>query len=222
MITGANRGIGYEIAKGLAALGHIRVLVAARHEPDAEAAAKRIGRSAVGVELTLNSTDRTRMQAQAIQQVLGPVDILVNNAGVMLPGDAMQTSLDNLNQSLATHTIGPFTLSQIFAEGMQARQWGRIVNLSSGWGCFYEGLEGPAAYSISKAALNAVTVCFARALGPCIKVNAACPGWVRTRMGGEEAPRSAEEGAQTPIWLATLDDEGPTGKLFRDKREIDW
>jgi NAD(P)-dependent dehydrogenase (short-subunit alcohol dehydrogenase family) len=105
---------------------------------------------------------------------------------------------------------------------MKSRGWGRIVNLSSGWGSFDEGLAGPAAYSISKAALNAVTVSFARTLGPRVKINAACPGWVRTRMGGKAATRSPEQGADTPIWLASLPDDGPTGGFFRDRRSIDW
>jgi NAD(P)-dependent dehydrogenase (short-subunit alcohol dehydrogenase family) len=105
---------------------------------------------------------------------------------------------------------------------MKERGWGRIVNLSSGWGAFAEGLEGPTAYSVSKAALNALTVSAAQALGTQVKVNAACPGWVRTRMGGAAAPRSVAEGADTPIWLATLPDDGPTGGFFRDRRRIEW
>jgi NAD(P)-dependent dehydrogenase (short-subunit alcohol dehydrogenase family) len=113
-------------------------------------------------------------------------------------------------------------LIQVFGPAMKARGWGRIVNVSSGWGSFDEGLAGPAAYSISKATLNAVTFTFAPVLGPTVKINAVCPGWVRTRMGGQSATRSPEQGADTPIWLATLPDDGPTGGFFRDRQSIGW
>ena len=96
------------------------------------------------------------------------------------------------------------------------------MNLSAGWGSFSEGMGGPPAYAVSKAALNALTVAMARSLGPRIKVNAVCPGWVQTRMGGAGAPRTPDEGADTPIWLATIPDDGPTGQLFRDRRPIPW
>jgi NAD(P)-dependent dehydrogenase (short-subunit alcohol dehydrogenase family) len=105
---------------------------------------------------------------------------------------------------------------------MIARGYGRIVNLSSGYGSFAEGLEGPAAYSLSKAALNALTVRLAREARGDVKVNAACPGWVRTRMGGDTAPRAVEEGANTIVWLATLPADGPSGGFFRDRRAISW
>ena len=105
---------------------------------------------------------------------------------------------------------------------MKKRGWGRIVNVSSGWGAFDQGVNGPAAYAISKAALNAVTVSFAPVLGLDVKINAACPGWVRTRMGGQMAHRTPEQGADTPVWLATLPDDGPTGGFFRDRHLIDW
>ena len=105
---------------------------------------------------------------------------------------------------------------------MKNKGWGRIVNVSSGFGSFEQGLNGPCAYSVSKAALNAVTLSFVPVLGKQVKINAACPGWVRTRMGGQMAPLSVEKGAQTPIWLATLPDDGPTGGFYHDRHLIDW
>ena len=105
---------------------------------------------------------------------------------------------------------------------MKARGWGRIVNVSSGWGQFSEGMTGPAAYAISKATLNAITLSAAAELGPEVKVNAACPGVVRTRMGGPHAEKSPEEGADTPVWLATLPDDGPTGGLYRNRELVAW
>ncbi|MGL5096272.1 MAG: SDR family NAD(P)-dependent oxidoreductase, partial [Planctomycetia bacterium] len=99
---------------------------------------------------------------------------------------------------------------------------GRIVNVSSGWGSFAEGLEGPGFYGVTKAALNALTVRLAAESPPAVKVNAMCPGWVRTRMGGDDADRTPDQGADTAIWLATLPDAGPTGRFFRDRHPIDW
>jgi NAD(P)-dependent dehydrogenase (short-subunit alcohol dehydrogenase family) len=105
---------------------------------------------------------------------------------------------------------------------MIERGYGRVVNVSSGAGSFAEGLEGPPAYAVSKAALNALTVRLATETRGDVKVNAACPGWVRTRMGGSGAPRSVEEGADTIVWLATLGPDGPTGGFFRDRQPIEW
>lgn len=105
---------------------------------------------------------------------------------------------------------------------MIANGYGRIVNVSSGWGSFAQGLGGPGAYGVTKAALNALTVRLAEELPPTIKVNAMCSGWVQTRMGGPGATRSPEATADTAVWLATLPDDGPTGGFFKDRKPIDW
>jgi NAD(P)-dependent dehydrogenase (short-subunit alcohol dehydrogenase family) len=221
LVTGANRGIGLAIAKGLAARG-VRVLVAARKAGDAEAAAGEVGESAVGVALDLSDPREVPSRAAAIVEEHGPVDILVNNAAELRSGTALDVDPADLLDSLAVNTVSPFALIRALGPGMKERGWGRIVNVSSGWGSFAEGLEGPIAYAVSKAALNAVTVSCAHALGARVKVNAACPGWVRTRMGGAAASRSPGEGADTPIWLATLPDDGPTGGFFRNRRSVEW
>jgi NAD(P)-dependent dehydrogenase (short-subunit alcohol dehydrogenase family) len=106
--------------------------------------------------------------------------------------------------------------------GMGARGRGRVVNVSSGWGSFAEGIGGGGAYGPAKAALNALTVRAAAQAPRGVKVNAMCPGWVRTRMGGASAARAPEEGADTAIWLATLPEDGPSGGFFRDRRPIRW
>lgn len=222
LVTGANRGIGLAVAKGLAAQGGIRVLAAARTANEAEKAAETIGSGATGVTLELSDPAKAGKRALDIQSEHGPIDILVNNAGILASGDALSVSPEDFVKSLQVNAASPFALINALGARMKQRGWGRIVNLSSGWGSFHEGLEGPAAYSVSKAALNAITVSAARALGPAVKVNAACPGWVRTRMGGENAPRSQVEGADTPIWLATLPDGGPTGGFFRNRKPIIW
>ena len=118
--------------------------------------------------------------------------------------------------------LAPLQLIRQLVPGMSTRGYGRIVNVSSGWGSFAEGLSGPAAYSISKAALNALTLSLANEVPPSVKVNSMCPGWVRTRMGGEAAPRTPEEASDTAIWLATLPDDGTSGGFYRDRKLIAW
>jgi NAD(P)-dependent dehydrogenase (short-subunit alcohol dehydrogenase family) len=222
LVTGANRGIGLAVARGLAAQGGIRVLAAARTANEAETAAGAIGSGATGVTLELSDPAKAGKRALDIESEHGPIDILVNNAGILVSGDVLSVSPEDFLKSLQVNVASPFALINALGARMKRRGWGRIVNMSSGLGSFHEGLEGPAAYSVSKAALNAITVSAARTLGPAVKVNAACPGWVCTRMGGENAPRSPEEGADTPVWLARLPDDGPTGKFFRNRNSICW
>jgi NAD(P)-dependent dehydrogenase (short-subunit alcohol dehydrogenase family) len=105
---------------------------------------------------------------------------------------------------------------------MVARKYDRVVNVSSGWGAFSEGMSRPASYSITQAALNALTLSLARGTSGDVKVNACSPGWVRTRMGGSGADRSPEEGADVIVWLATLPREGPDGGFFRDRTQLAW
>lgn len=221
LITGANRGIGFAIAKTLIQQGGFQVLLAARQQKDAEEAVSLLG---AGIALRLDLTDPLLLEQKALQieRQYGPVDVLINNAAMLHSTDVPRTQTEDLILSLSVNTVAPFVLCKVFGLLMKQRGYGSIVNLSSSWGSFSEGLEGPACYAISKAALNAVTVSCARELMPEVKVNAVCPGWVRTRMGGEAADLSPEQGAETPVWLATLDDDGPTGAFFRNKTQMDW
>lgn len=214
LVTGANRGIGLAIAKGLVDQGH-EVLLGARDRQAGEKAAAQIGVSA----LELDVADKDSI-AQAVEAA-GPVDILVNNAGILGSGPVLNDP-DDFEDCMKVMVHGPYWLMHHLAPQMVARRYGRIVNLSSGWGAFSEGVAGPGAYGVAKAALNALTVSAARSLPDTVKVNAMCPGWVRTRMGGAGATRSPEEGADTAIWLATLGDDGQTGGFFRDRKPIDW
>ena len=222
LVTGANRGIGFAIAQGLAHRNNVRVLLAARTAEKADKAAIKVGRGTIGVELDLSDPRAAGERIREIETSNGPIDILVNNAGILTPGGALDISTSNLTESISINALAPFALIRAVGPGMKTRGWGRIANVSSGWGSFEDGLTGPAAYSISKATLNAITLACAPALGRAVKLNAACPGWVRTRMGGMVASRSTDEGADTPIWLATLPDDGPTGGFYRDRHLIAW
>ncbi|MXY33861.1 MAG: SDR family NAD(P)-dependent oxidoreductase [Boseongicola sp. SB0664_bin_43] len=214
LVTGANRGIGFAIAEGLSASG-IEVLLGSRDLDAGRSAAKRIG--SIPIQLDVARPDSI---SRAVRDV-GPVDILVNNAGVLGSGGVLDDPGD-FTDCMEVMVRGPFLLMHHLIPHMVSQGYGRVVNVSSGWGAFSRGVEGPGGYGVAKAALNALTVSAARTLPNAVKVNAMCPGWVRTRMGGAGASRSPEEGAETAIWLATLDEYGPTGGFFRDKHSIDW
>ncbi len=222
LVTGANRGIGLAIAAGLNQLTGVKVLLGSRRPEDGENAAKALGANAVAVPLDLSTSETLRIHIKNIVSAHGAIDILVNNAGVLEPGSLVEIDDEKLAYSLQVNFLAPLELIRELVPGMSTRGYGRIVNVSSGWGSFAEGLSGPAAYSISKAALNALTLSLAKDVPQNVKVNSVCPGWVRTRMGGEAAPRTQEEAADTAIWLATLPDDGPTGGFYRDRKLIAW
>ena len=224
LVTGANRGIGLAIARGLGELGH-SVLLGARNLDAGEEAAeslRRLGLDAtpVRVDLAIPATIVAAMDQLAASG--RSIDVLVNNAGVLHEKPVLELSDQEIADSIAVHLTGPIRLLRALVPTMVERGYGRIVNLSSGWGSFAQGLGGPGLYGITKAALNALTVRLADELPSFIKVNAMCPGWVRTRMGGRGARRTREAGADTAVWLATLPDDGPSGGFFRDRKPIEW
>lgn len=220
LVTGANRGLGLAVSRRLLAEGHT-VVTAARLHAAAEETARRLGPRAVPVVLDV-ADDRS---VRAAHEHIGPVDILVNNAGVLLddgtPPHRVQPRL--VADTLAVNTLGALRVSQAFLPGMLDRGWGRIVMLSSGTGAFSHGLHaGTPAYSISKAALNAVTVLLAAATRDSgVLVNAVNPGRVRTRMM-PAATTDPEEAAADIVWAATLPDSGPHGAFLRGRRRVDW
>jgi len=161
--------------------------------------------------------------------MLGRLDVLINNAGIFIdsddadPSTVLTVTPATFEQTMRTNVLGPLILIKAAAPVMQENGYGRIVNLSSGLGQLSDMGGGRPAYRISKAALNALTRTAAGDLAAAnIKVNAMCPGWVRTDMGGPHAERSVEKGAETAVWLATLGEDGPTGGLFRDMKPIHW
>lgn len=128
-----------------------------------------------------------------------------------------------INRAMTTNVYGPLLMSQALVPLMKKNNYGRVVNISSGLGQLSDMGGGYPAYRISKTAINALTRMFAGELkDDNILVNSMCPGWVKTDMGGPDAPRDVQEGADTAVWLATLPDNGPRGKFFRDRQEIPW
>jgi NAD(P)-dependent dehydrogenase (short-subunit alcohol dehydrogenase family) len=227
VVTGANRGIGFEICRQLARKG-ARVVLTARDEAKGRAAAETL--AGEGHEVRFHPLDVTqnesidRFCAYVKDEVRG-VDILVNNAGVLL--DQRKLGLDVpmavVRETLETNLLGAWHLAQVLVPVMRWTNYGRIVNVSSGMGAMSEMAGGYPAYRISKASLNALTRILADELrGTNILVNAMCPGWVQTAMGGPRATVPVDKGADTAVWLATLPDGGPTGGFFRDRRPIPW
>ena len=228
LVTGANRGLGFETARQLLARG-LSVVLAGRDAAAVERAHRKLAepeqRRAATVQMDVTSVESITAAQRTVTEQIGSVDVLVNNAAVLLgenddvlsiPGDLYRSTFD-------TNLFGVIEVCRAFVPGMARAGYGRVVNVSSGAGQLATMSTYAPAYSMSKAAVNAFTRILAdtfRERG--ILVNAVDPGWVRTDMGGHSAPRSPQEGADTIVWLATLPDRGPTGGFFRDRRTIDW
>ncbi|MFA5899132.1 MAG: SDR family oxidoreductase [Hyphomicrobium sp.] len=231
LVTGANRGIGLEIVRQLSRNGMLAVIASRDLEKGREAAAKLAAEGLEPPVVALDVTDPASIK-NAIAEVMdlfGRIDVLVNNAGILKEGQAPEDSKvievapELVMETYEANAVGPLRMMQAVVPIMMQGGYGRVVNISSGAGQLAEMGAGYPAYRMSKAALNALTRIIAAELGPePVKVNAMCPGWVRTDMGGPNATRSVEQGAETAIWLSTLPDTGPTGGFFRDKAPIAW
>ena len=226
LITGANKGIGHEVARQLAAKG-FHVFVGARNakagRKAAEDIAKKCGK-ATFLEIDVAENDSVTTAAREFSKIEDHLDVLVNNAGIIVDGDdaILEISDDLFRKTLETNTLGPLRVTRAFASLLRKSKAPRVINVSSGGGQLTGGADGWApAYCISKTALNGVTVQLAAAM-PKFAVNSVCPGWVRTEMGGENASRSVEEGADTIVWLASEASQDLTGKFLRDRKEIPW
>lgn len=227
LITGANRGIGFEIARQLARLGIIAVIgsrdLAKGHQ--AAEGFKSEGLDAPVVQLDVDDPLSIAKGVAEANSFFGRIDILVNNAGILTDKAKLVLEIDpaEVEALFRSNTIGPLRMIQAVAPGMKERGYGRIVNLSSKLAQLKDMTGGYPGYRISKTALNALTRVAAAEFAPGnIKVNAMSPGWVKTDMGGPDATRTVTEGADTAVWLATLPDDGPTGGFFDSRKAIAW
>ncbi|MEU9593834.1 SDR family NAD(P)-dependent oxidoreductase [Streptomyces sp. NPDC048219] len=222
LVTGGNRGIGLETCRQLDRAG-LDVVLGARDPARGAAAAKALGSPRIRAEeLDVTSERSVRACAQRLLDAGVDIDVLVNNAGVYPTAQFFALDEETLRGALDVNAMGAFRTCQAFVPAMVRRGYGRVVNVSSGLGALTGNVPSPAAYGISKAALNALTLVVAAAVPDTVKVNAVCPGWVRTDMGGSAAPTGVEQGADTVTWLARLPGDGPTGGFFRNRRRIDW
>ena len=229
LITGANMGLGLEIARQLGEQGLVVVLGARRGQGDAPAAALRAqGFDARAVELDVTNAADIAALPPFLQANFGRLDVLVNNAGVQLD-DGFDVSPDTLRQTYEANVIGPYAITQALLPLLRQAPAGRIVNHSSIMGSLATVSSGQGGswatpgYTSSKAALNMLTVVLAQQLADTpLKVNAAHPGWVKTRLGGPDALIDVREGAQTAVRLALLPADGPTGGFFHNEETLPW
>ncbi len=224
LVSGANRGIGREIVRQLAERG-ITTILGSRDEEKGRAAAEGMDGDVRVRQLDVTDEKGIQNLAREVEEEFGRLDVLVNNAGISIDRGqrGVDADLDVVRETLEMNLFGAWRLCEAFVPLMQRNGYGRIVNVSSGMGALNDMGGGSPAYRVSKTSINALTRILASELrGSGILVNSVCPGWVQTDMGGSGASRTVEEGADTPVWAATLPNNGPNGCFFRDRRPIPW
>jgi NAD(P)-dependent dehydrogenase (short-subunit alcohol dehydrogenase family) len=224
LVTGANRGIGREVARQIADRG-LHVLIGSRDLVNGQHAAEEIGAdggAASALQLDIASESSVSAAHERIQREFRRLDVLVNNAAVLYDPHqrALDADLDRVREALDTNLFGTWQTTQALAPLLRKSEHGRIVNVSSGYGALSEMGAGLPAYRLSKVALHALTRMWAAEM-PGVLVNAVCPGWVATDMGGPGG-RPVSDGAAGIVWAATLPDDGPSGGFFRDQAPISW
>ena len=231
LVTGANKGIGFEVVRDLARKG-FHVFLGARNSDAGVAAVQKLNKEGekedygeiTFLKIDVSNSDSIRRAAEEFSRSTDRLDVLVNNAGILLDDDkdVLMVAPEIFETTLRTNTVGALLVSQAFVPFLKKSDAPRIVNVSSGGGQLADGADGWApAYCISKTALNGVTVQLAAAL-PKFAVNSVCPGWVRTDMGGSNATRSVLEGAAGVVWLAADAPQSETSKFWRDRKVIPW
>ena len=224
LVTGANRGIGFEVSKQLADLGYT-VFLTARSLDKAQGAVESIASTnIIPLALDISNQESIVAAAEEVRRHTDVLDVLINNAAIDYDTDQQVLSADlvRVRRVFETNTMGTWQMVQTFLPLLQKSHHGRIVNVSSGAGALDSLSSGTPAYSLSKAALNALTIMMARALeSQKILVNAVCPGWVATDMGGAGG-RPVKDGAASVVFAAELAKSGPTGRFFRDGKQISW
>jgi NAD(P)-dependent dehydrogenase (short-subunit alcohol dehydrogenase family) len=235
LVTGANKGLGFEISRQLAQKEITAIIGARDGSKGAEAATKLQSQGLIAHHVQLDVTDPASIEALAnfLKEHFGKLDILVNNAGILLDWGTPPSQLDLsiLKQTFETNFFGAFAVTKAVLPLLSQSEAGRIVNVSSHLGSLADTLDPNSpyfsfqgmAYQASKTALNALTVQLAKELADTpIKVNSATPGWVQTDMGSADASLTPEQGADTPVWLATLPADGPTGGFFMERQPYPW
>lgn len=237
VVTGGNRGIGFAVCRQLAVLGY-QVILTSRslaHGRDAAESLASAG-TVTAAELDVAQEESRAAFADWLETRFGRVHVLVNNAGVHPdPGgynserkgaSVFTVKLPVVHSAMATHLEGPFRLIQLLIPLMRAQEYGRIVNVASTLGQFASMAGGWPGYRLSKIALNGLTAMVAEELADeglqGIHINSVCPGWARTAVGGELAPQSPDQAADTITWLATQPADGPKGGFFKNRQRIPW
>ena len=221
LVTGGNRGLGFTIAHGLVAKG-FKVFISSRSFSNAEAAANKIDSSVFPLQIEMENEETIVRAVKIVSSQTDRLDVLVNNAGIMGRQSLQQWDLEEYENVWRVNTLGPLRMVRHAYGLLSQSDDPRIINMSSGMGEL-RGLKSGSyfAYRQSKWALNGVSLQLAADLGQKFFVASMCPGWCQTDMGGGNAPRSAEQGADTAVWLATA--EGlASGKFWRDRKQIDW
>lgn len=227
LVTGANRGIGVEVARQLA-IGGFTTILGARDVQKGEKAASSLWQSGLKViPVHLDVTEQKSIDdvKHLVEERFGKLDVLVNNAAILYDSwqRAENANIDTVREAFETNTLGAWRMCQSFIPLLRKSGHARIVNVSSESGSLTVMGGGTPGYSVSKVALNALTRMLADEVrGSRILVNSVCPGWVATEMGGAGAPRTVEEGAASVMWAVTLPDDGPTGGFFRDGEQLPW
>ncbi|GAB6255815.1 MULTISPECIES: SDR family oxidoreductase [Peribacillus] len=227
LVTGGNRGIGYELVKQLA-LNSFKVILASRDPEKGHESTQRLKDSNLDVSflvMDVNNQESIHQAAITVNDQYGRLDVLINNAGVYLDESENLVTMDTstLEKTMATNFFGVYHVIRSFIPLMEKQGYGRIINVSSEYGAMSEmSYPGVGAYKISKFALNGLTRLVAAEIKGDIKINAVDPGWVSTDMGGSSAPRTPKQAAESILWLATIGPEGPNGGFFRDGKRINW
>lgn len=224
VVTGASQGLGLETARGLAARG-CHVVLTGCHEGPLARAAEEIGPNAEWRLLDISQDNAVQDFFVWLEQANGRIDVLVNNAGRIYGAhraSVAETDASVLAEAINNNALGAYRMMRAAFPMMGRHGYGRVVNVSSGMGALSDMGSGAIPYRVSKTALNALTILAANEAPVGVKVNAVCPGWVRTDMGGPNATRDVASGASGIVWAATLPEDGPTGGFFRDGKSIDW
>lgn len=227
LVTGGNRGIGYELVKQLSLSG-FKVILASRNRDVGNKAVQKLEELHLDVsciEMDVSNDESITQAAVTLNEKYGRLDVIINNAGVYLDKNEKILAMDPsiLEKTMATNFFGVYHVMCSFIPLMEKHGYGRIVNISSEYGEMSEmSSPGVGAYKLSKFALNGLTRLVAAEIKGDIKINAADPGWVSSDMGGPSAPRTRSQAAESILWLATIGPDGPNGGFFRDGKQIPW